>query len=156
MRLISVAPLSVSPVRVAPVRVAPVSVALMLGLAPGCVSMTCNTLYAPEQVDIVVDAASLEPGTYVIEALGESCTVTLPGSAGASCDGAVLGVTLDSSGSTITHISLWEAAPDTLDLVIRLDDVEIFAETVTPTYTVSEPNGKGCGEVPFGTAEISL
>ncbi len=121
----------------------------------GCEGRVCNTLYAPDQANITVQSSGFDPGFYEVEALGELCSVTLPGTT-VTCSGTVLNLTLDSGGTAITAINVWEEAPEELDVVIFLDGVELLNETITPTYTESEPNGAGCGFVQFGTAELTL
>lgn len=125
-------------------------------LLTACGGLTCNLMYAPDNVEVEVSASSWEPGAYEVEAMDEICSFVLPADGGPSCTGTVLGVELTDDGSGIAHITLYEAAPDAFDLVIRVDGAELLVEEVVPTYTEDEPNGEGCGVRRSGTATVAL
>lgn len=125
----------------------------------GCevLGQSCNLMYAPDNVVVALSASAWPEGVWEVEAEGETCTVTLPGDGSdLSCSGMVLGVQVANGGAGLTSFSLFDAAPEQFDVVIRVDGVEVLSEVVTPEYVEDEPNGKGCGERQSGAANLTI
>ena len=125
----------------------------------GCDSLTtdCNTMYAPDTAQVELQADSWSDGAWEVEADGETCEITLPGTeAEIVCDGQILSISLNGDGSEINSLMLWESAPESFELVLRQDGVEVFSATVSPTYVEDEPNGEGCGFRSYGVATVDV
>ena len=119
-------------------------------------SQSCTEMYAPDMLTVEVTAEAGWAGEVELSASGDGVTITcvLPdGESAASCDD--LQSNLSLSGDTLTA-SLWELAPDSVELVVRVDGVEVAAQTLAPSYTEDEPNGSGCGVRLLATETISL
>jgi hypothetical protein len=112
------------------------------GGSTGCTEIGCT-----EGLGVIIHPAgsSFPPGDYQIEATLDGtanvCTFTID-SAGAvanqQCDVFFLALT----ASNLLMIGYPAAA--TLDLSIRIDDVEVHADQITPSYTQFAPNGEDC------------
>lgn len=151
-------------------RLVPRALALLTtaSLFSGCFeAQSCNLVYAPEGVEITFTGDPLEDGTHTVEVAGLSCSFSI-GDGGADtgtggsggCDAytesAALLVTVLDDGPRVLRAILTEQAPASVDVVVLQGDEVRLSETLSPDYTVDEPNGEGCGERAFATEELAL
>ena len=53
---------------------------------------------------------------------------------------------LTPSDGGVAVLSVTEFEPESFALWLTRDGVQVFEESFTPEYEVTEPNGNGCGE----------
>ena len=128
-----------------------VSVLGLVGLLTACdgplLGHDCNLMYAPSGVGIELHQPSWDEGAWVFEAEGagevHSCGMSLPLVDGlAPCDGIEL--TYDEEAGIVDFFVL-EWTPAQVEFRAYHDDVQVFVESVQPSYAEDEPNGEGCG-----------
>lgn len=129
----------------------PALLALLPLLAAGCIGKECNLMYAPDALEIDFSPALTGDGAWSVTLSGDldaACTVSLPlaDDGAPDCDTEGVELVLSDDGSAIEAISLFGLAPEHLTLDVALEGATILSEDLTPTYTVDEPNGEGCGE----------
>ena len=124
--------------------------------ATGCVTQACNLMYAPDTTAVALHADVWADGAWRVEIDGIGCDVTLPGGEDLVCDAVEEQPSLSLSSSGLDTLMLWTYAPDTVELVVVHDGVEILRETLTPDYAVDEPNGDGCGERRYATIDVDV
>jgi hypothetical protein len=109
-------------------------------------------------------------GTYSIAVIADgtsgTCDVTLPfascTSTSTTCQGtrdwyaSQSGCALPAGQHAINGIVFSEARPITVDIVVSRDGRQLAAETFTPTYETSQPNGPGCSPTCIGAPAATL
>ena len=119
--------------------------------AAGCFS--CTLLFAPDTVSIVIEGSeTLAPGRYQVELTdgpfggykNAICVVDLPGGPNAfsSCTHN-LNISVNEEG--IHSVHTFGLAPDEFVVTIHREGDLLAEEAFDPTYTISQPNGRGCG-----------
>lgn len=128
-----------------------------LALLAGCeLGQSCTLMYAPSFVQVELLADEWPEGLWEIEALGASCTGELPDTQSWECPEGALTVELSDDGTALLAFQLQDQAPDSFEVTIRHDGVEVVTATIVPDYVEDEPNGEGCGVRRSGTAELDL
>lgn len=131
---------------------------LLVLAAPGCVH-TCTLMYAPDNLEIVLNPTLADVGSWEIVLEGDleaSCAVVLPLVEGevATCDKNEVNLLISEAGDAIEGISLFGYAPESLTVSFSLDGTLVSSHDLEPEYDVDEPNGEGCGERHSGVVEI--
>lgn len=131
---------------------------LVVLTAPGCV-LECNAMYAPDNLEIVLNPALTDAGSWEIVLEGDletTCAVVLPLAEGevATCDNDAVSLLISASGDAIEGVSLFGYAPDSHTISFSLDGTLVSSHDLEPEYELDEPNGKGCGERRSGVVEI--
>ena len=133
-------------------------IAVMLSLM-GCdlVGQSCNLMYAPDFLTVEITDGDGWAGEIAVSIDGDgtvvTCAFTEEDDAIVNCDDDMSSMEL--AGDVMT-LSLWDFAPDSADLVVTIDGVEVSAQTIKPVYEVDEPNGEGCGERRSATEAVTL
>ena len=112
----------------------------------------CNLMYAPDQLSILFNPPLSGEGEFLLEVEGDAtgaCVITLPDAA--VCEG---DLQVFSDATEVSGLQLYELAPAHLTVSVSKDGTLLSMQEVSPTYTVDEPNGKGCGE--RHSAEVEL
>ena len=133
----------------------------------GCGSgRECTLMYVPDSVRVsFVRSSRWEPGRYRVEAADAVCEATFP--AAPESSGIVPCQTptnapmqsfleVDAARSGLEALVYESGAPQTLVVRVLWNDTELAREMLTPTYSQSEPNGRGCGVTRSGSAQMSF
>lgn len=145
--------------------------AVVVFAAVGCATF-CTLMYVPDGVAVTLSSTSgWAAGHYRFEAANLICEVTLPcdpttqrlTACSQAADGGTTSIMgsleVDGAGTGLTSLRLFDlgpSTPTTLEVRVLRSDVEVTRQTLTPTYTESEPNGPGCGITRTGTATLAL
>ena len=129
----------------------------LLGLLAGCgdkVDVSCTDIGCQDGLQVDFEPVLETAGDYeveiVVDGVSTRCLASLPldAEAPSSCDEE--GVYLTTSGSAlsedqheITGVYL-TAGPDTVSIGVLRDEAEVGGDTLSPTYTVVQPNGPEC------------
>lgn len=135
--------------------------ALLLPILAGCPELgkTCTLIYAPDNLTVSFDTEALAPGAYTVTVSGDveaTCTLTLPSEVEGVCDLEGLSLSTNEAGDGLGELFFFDMGPEALTVSITLDGAEIASESFSPSYTVDEPNGEGCGERRSGIVMMSV
>jgi len=153
-------------------RIAPFGTLALAALAASSCTF-CTPMVVPDGVVVTLAAANGWPsGHYRFEVANLRCEMALPLGAAeprhAPCSQSADGASVleqdsvleaDSAGTGLTQLRLMSflpPTPATLEVRVLRDDLEVTRQTLTPSYTTSEPNGFGCGETRIGKATLTL
>ena len=130
---------------------------VLVGLLPllsGCPlePHACNLMYAPDSllISLESDGSFFQSGDWLLEVDGVQCLVTLPADdTMVFCDpgdGTGVEIGLADDRSEVVSVMLMGRAPAALEMALSFDDAVVFSQELSPSYSVDEPNGEGCGE----------
>jgi hypothetical protein len=119
--------------------------------SPAC-GESCTLLYAADAVRVVFDG-TLADGPWVIALEDAACELEVPTGV-AACD-AGLTLEVDEGGQPLEALRL-EWAPRRFELSLAHQGEVRYQQVVQPVYTLSEPNGPGCGETKAGFVQVRL
>ncbi len=122
----------------------------------GChpLEKACNLMYAPDTLHIEVVNSNDWEGSITAIMSSSDGTIT--------CEVDEIERPCDELESTSWRsedrliLSLWGFSPDSLDIQILVDGIEVANEPLEPTYSEDEPNGEGCGFRSIGNIEVAL
>lgn len=146
-----------------------VTVAGALALASSACGLSCTL--SLHDCSLLLTVEGLEPGLYDVslslDGRQVSCKAAVPipargsaGTEGVGCGGDVqisgesravdvldpLDLPGLDGGFRLRIPAGEEPGPSRVSIAVRLDGDSVLERTVTPSYTVDEPNGPGCGE----------
>ncbi len=140
----------------------------------GCGDHLCNGLYPSS--GLVIDVENTPgPGTYQLHAdadgeqlqavysVDADARVTCVDQCRATAGNFKLALEFDSDVSStqqlrfaIHRLDVWDLGPDHLGLRVMHEQAVVFDQQFPVTYSTSEPNGEGCGEVALATVHAPL
>jgi hypothetical protein len=123
----------------------------------GCdlIGHSCNLMYAPDALTLEISGADLS-GKIGASVSGDGLTISciiLEGEVDAICDDNSSSASI--SGSELI-LSLWEFAPDVVELTVWTTDTATEPVLISPSYIEDEPNGEGCGYRSYATESVAL
>ena len=142
-----------------------------LALQPACTGHECTLIGCGPAFAIDFQAnAPWAPGTYLIEVNADgavgACQITLPlpacGTTSLTCTGtrtwapSESGCALPAAQQAIAGIVFSVITPATIEVIVSRDGQRLAAQSFTPRYTTSNPNGPDCASTCRGAPNASL
>lgn len=124
---------------------------IFLLLVTGCeiLSQDCNLMYAPSSFTASFEVASegVWEWTVTAEGMDVACSVTLPEGTDAACEGTTSTPTVEIvADGWVIGSTTFEGGQDEVHVTLSHDGALVVDETLTPEWSMDEPNGEGCGE----------
>jgi hypothetical protein len=127
---------------------------------PGCLTKFCSEIGCASSFHVNFTGATGKPGSYQVDVVADgvpsTCQVVLPWTCETqlTCSAAELpwkwmlsGCALGPDRESVGGIMFRDQLPQTVDVIVRRDDVVVGQGSARPVYAESRPNGPDCEPV---------